>query len=475
MEWKQWVQAVKRAGAVGLLMASLGSAQAQESKPVYPMEPLWIRWGNGLRTEYLVFNAMLTNKDAVSQLINNPLNDDTFQNVPELNEALHDPAARQFMKYLVSCALENGEEVSWSPVYTPGTQQTWKGGGGICNDWGKEAPTQECLEQVSACILARNNPMALRVRVALRCTVEGCADSLRPMETVVPDNSIPSQVINAVPLPAQLIPSFLPCPENSSGECGWSPLVVGTCEPQQEVDFFAMTSQELKGSLRVCEGLHGCAKGDKALIVESPVDTSDKAEVAFDCPDGGSFSVMSRLPPEEQPKQVTGTWESVHTEGASSALPGEAETFPAREGAFYGNLFDPEAIRPGVSVWFDTGSLETRLRLSREGPVYVRQDEGWCQKAGATCLPAMPVVGGGQPIYLRAYVCAAPGWSGDGENLPGRVCALPQGKGNCAAHLEGSCRKVCKENDDGSYAPCESGNPSKTWDYPITTFMPSPP
>jgi hypothetical protein len=76
-----------------------------------------------------------------------------------------DPYAREFMEYLVSCALEDGDSLHWS---SGALSETWAGSLGLCPDWGRDAPDKACQELVSACLLARTNAYGQSVEISLR-------------------------------------------------------------------------------------------------------------------------------------------------------------------------------------------------------------------------------------------------------------------------------------------------------------------
>jgi hypothetical protein len=72
-----------------------------------------------------------------------------------------DPYAREFMEYLVSCALPADDDLTWGI-------QKWDGSLGLCPSWKNSAPDEDCQELVSACLLARTNAYGTSVPVSLR-------------------------------------------------------------------------------------------------------------------------------------------------------------------------------------------------------------------------------------------------------------------------------------------------------------------
>jgi hypothetical protein len=475
MQGKHFVRGVMCSCLVGLVLGALGAARADGTASNPDMQVQWIRWGNGLRTEHLVFNALSTNPAANAALTQNPLSTNSFSTVSALALSLHDPAARTFMKYLVSCALGPDQEVSWTPSLTSGTTQRWQGGGALCRQWNTGVPDAACLERVSACILARNNPAGIRVRVSLRGGGAQAPMSLLPLAAASPDTFTPPALVPPFVQPSQPILSFSPCSASSGNDCGWLPLIAGNCTPGASVQVKAVGSGAVCGALRVCQGERGCVQGSVATLAENSASCA-LSVVSFTCPQTGLFSAISQL----TSSSTNGTWGSASVEGGNSQILGETALFPIREGAFYGNLFGSTAILPGLSVSVDVASRETRLRLPGIATQYVRTDEGWCQRANnepaKPCLPAQPVVGAGQAVYSRMYSCAAPEWAGDPQRLPGRVCALPGNNANCASHLVGLCQRTdtggdCDATTEGNFLACR-GYESARWMYPITTFLP---
>lgn len=478
MQGKHFSRGVMRSCLVGLVLGALGGARADGTAQSPDMQQQWIRWGNGLRTEHLVFNALSTNPAANAALTQNPLSTNTFSTVSVLAQSLYDPPARYFMKYLVSCALGPEQEVSWTPSLTGGPTQRWQGGGALCREWATGLPDAACLERVSACILARNNPAGIRVRVSLRGGGAQAPTSLLPRETASPDTFTSPALVPPFVQPSMPILSFSPCPAASGNDCGWLPLIAGSCTQGASVQVKAQGSGAVCGALRVCEGARGCLQGSVDTLAENSASCGLSA-VSFTCPQTGQFSVISQLssPP------ASGTWGAASVLGGNSQILGEAALFPIREGAFYGNFFGSGAILQGLSVRFDAASRETRMQLPGVATLYVRTDGGWCQRAnndsGKPCLPALPVVGAGQAVYSRMYSCAAPEWAGDPQRLPGRVCALPGSNANCASHLVGLCQRTetggdCDASPEGNFLACR-GYEAARWMYPITTFLPESP
>jgi hypothetical protein len=163
------------------LLAALASLQASGcplSSTTPPDPEISGRSGvanNAITMNALTTNALTTHPERLRELIESPLVDDSFKPGSSLGDALWDPSAQQVMEYLVSCALEPGQRLSWPPPSSPGpplAPMTWEGSLGLCPRWGQAAGgvagDAACQELVSACLLARNNAFGMPVQISLR-------------------------------------------------------------------------------------------------------------------------------------------------------------------------------------------------------------------------------------------------------------------------------------------------------------------
>jgi hypothetical protein len=130
---------------------------------------------NAITMNALTTNALTTHPDRLRELIESPLVDGSFKPGTSLGDTLWDPSAQQVMEYLVSCALEPGQRLSWPPASGPGSpiaSITWEGELGLCPQWrhaeGGVAGDTGCQELVSACLLARNNAFGTPVPISVR-------------------------------------------------------------------------------------------------------------------------------------------------------------------------------------------------------------------------------------------------------------------------------------------------------------------
>lgn len=129
-----------------------------------------IRTGNSLATLDLVANGITGHAEAMALFISRPLAFDTLPDDDLVRVQLHDPRAKRFMPYLVGCALSSAQHVTYDDPLIPGVadRKTWRGASALCQAWKTQAPTPECLQLVSACLLARNNPFGEIVQLSMR-------------------------------------------------------------------------------------------------------------------------------------------------------------------------------------------------------------------------------------------------------------------------------------------------------------------
>lgn len=424
---------------------------------------VYTRVGNGLPTSALVLNALSANPLANQWLATSPLSSATFSD-SYMQAQLMDPDARKFMKYLVSCALGRNQQVTWVNPTTSETA-TWHGSMGLCSEWNTQAPSQQCLELVSSCVLARNN--ALGVRVVLSVTGE---DPVRA-SSFVPADRVPTDPY--VPRTYDTIASVNACAAPGSGNakrnCGWTPAEVGSCTPGSWVRVGAggrapdqcggaplgsMGSQRVM--LRVCRGLAGCnsTEGSGGDLRDSP-DLLAQSEgscgqqqpaVAFRCPADRIFNVM--VAPYDSTGGSDQSWDVAAQSPASYPAP-EAVVYETREGAFYGTIFGTNVLQPGVDVHVHAAGETYEVVGNKE--VY----EG--------------------SIYQRMFSCNDPGWTSRHAVAISRLCALP-GNYNCATVPTGECSRQC-QIDDGSvvrgnrdYERCASPG-GIIWEWPLTSSV----
>ncbi|MCY1018887.1 hypothetical protein [Pyxidicoccus sp. MSG2] len=415
-----------------------------------------IRILNSLSTSDLALNALTTNRDSLEALTTGPLNSKAFDGDDRLRHQLEHPPALHVMKYLVECALPAGEGVKWTS--RAGVTHYFEGSVGLCKDWQYGAPSRECLGYVSACLLARNNAYGVEVPLSMR------GEDPRDEKRFNPSGAT-----------EEWSTMFLPCPSGGSGltpECGWLGEGVGSCTPGASVtvaagapyDTVACTGKlgEISGDrvLRVCKDPKGCARAD--LIAETDHNPCGIApSVTFTCPGSGSYSLMS-APYNRNALPGSWVWPQAYS-SSPSAYPAEpfgAYTF--REGAFYGNLFDPGLLLAEVILEKDT--FKPKLVTKSEFKGYP---------------------------YNGVHACYSRDWVSGDSHLAARICANTTVSGVsanvCVARTAGPCEPGststrpprCKVNDgyavkgDGDFESCQD-EIGAFHPEPISIYLSSP-
>jgi hypothetical protein len=286
-------------------------------------------------------NGIMFFPASLSAFKSHPLNTSTFDpgtGPSELTGLPNDAETRKFVKYAVECALLPEQEVKYQGEVFHGLLAE-------CPSWNKKKPSIACLEAVTGCLLARQNPAGLRIKFSPRGErAEG--GSLDPFQFVLAD-TYDSDPSGGLP-----IRSFHePCAPGDDGEgrnCGWTAETsfTGMCEPGAPVSLGAGvdTSCNPLGShvdgdpvMRVCEGMSGCDKGSAQDLGSSDNVCSGRTPALdITCPASGVISVML-----SDYKAGAAFLAEV---GASSPAPvafpaKENELFPFLEGSFYGNMF----------------------------------------------------------------------------------------------------------------------------------------
>ncbi|HLL85378.1 MAG TPA: hypothetical protein VK420_22090, partial [Longimicrobium sp.] len=435
--------------AAPLMLALACQPGTPEGSPDFGARSDAFRIGNGLGTQALALNALTTNRDALPTLIGGPLT--ALFSDAYVSRQLTDPSAREVLGYIVSCALDSTQmlKTPWGKL---------AGEAGLCPAWESSAPSQECLERVSACLLARNNAFGHRVPISMRGE-----DPARPALFALA-SEVPTYTLQ-LPTPSTH-PAFGTCPTGTLGsgrDCGWQPEHTGACTPGKRIHVGAGgvapdlchvgqavgAAGTVRPVLRVCEGIGGC-KNSETLAQSQGSCSQLEPAVSFTCPASGLFSVLS------------GGYDAAHpalpSVDAKAGDPvdvtypaSEAAVFASREGAFYGNIFDADQLHPDAKVYVD-----------RDGKVQGKE----------------VLIRGS--LYRDMWSCHAPGWSDVEAFDSSRACALPGY--NCAATSLGACwvapdqANRCATDDgavvtrDGDFEGCEDLN-GRVWQWPVTTFV----
>ncbi|WP_437590932.1 hypothetical protein [Sorangium sp. So ce1000] len=388
-------------------------------------------------------NALTTNPKALSFLRKHALDDDAFDagKHPYMSLQLTDPNARDVLGYIVSCALGPSDQLKTTDPTSP-TSPTWKGELGLCPSWGKGAPSEECQQLVSACLLARVN--RLHRRVPVRLTGHNLT---LPRDSVAVETRYPRGDVNAGHSEGTPIMAF---------SRGWSPGQVGRCTPNEPVTLsISDPSSCAQTSLRVCKGIYGCydassEPGKYNGFLGEKTGACGDAPLTFACPGGGFYAVMTK----PRAASITG--------GGAGAYPApEADVFSFLEGAFFGNLFEPEGLTRFREMVLEKGRPERR-----GGPIPDKGDDDdalphrniyACYSLGTQDDTSRDDEEGA--AYLNDRVCAKPGSKKKCFPNPPRRChfkdaGVNASKGaHCTWRPGESMYQDCKGDDGVSYAP----------------------
>jgi hypothetical protein len=371
------------------------------------------------------------------------------------------------MKYMVSCALDANQSLSWHDPWNS-TNYTWNGALGLCPAWNTSAPTQECLERVSSCLLARVNAFGTTVHLSMH----GEKSDLFPLakEPMVSFNSTAT---------GGTVPDFLECKPGQPSvglnrSCGWKASHIGRCAPTKPVTVGVgaapgcVSTLGTAGSpdliMRVCDGIRGCGLDPNNNPINGPIlaaadDTCGRnPAVKFTCPASGLYNVMLG---EYSFSVTTSPNGTPGIDAVSGTMPlDEQQLFQWREGAFYGNIFDADALAP-----------EANVTVTRDGTVTGRE------------FRALSTDG---VVYGNMFACYSSNWTMATAYLTKRICA----GFNCAAEVVGACQSnvsgeakpsmLCQKNDgtetlgDYDYDVCLDSSLATKWQEPITTFLATP-
>jgi hypothetical protein len=408
---------------------------------------------NQMDLEPILLNSLIGTPEALGLLTSQPLRSDYFDVANAygvLGQQLLDSYAQRFMDYLVRCALSPEDEpVVWDhPSDTPAME--WRGRLGLCSEWATQAPSSECLELVSACLLASENALGKSVMISQRGLDLG--DKALTLADPVPVKTLDDEGVK--------IASFESCAVETGGadrDCGWSAdeSFVGACVPNSDVTL-QCGSRASHGVIRVCEGHTACDHGSATEIVAREDMCDVYQQVALTCPASGSYAVMVG------PSSSGGAPVSLVLNASAGEFPGsELTVFERREGAFFGTLFKENALYPHVSARVDTAGVVHRDVLPSAIPLLLNES---------------------------MYACHDESFAASDGYALHRLCALvkdPDGDQAtlCAADSLGPCHDVaaglvCADDDtptlpgDGDFDDCTDG--ATVWNNPITVFLDHP-
>ncbi|MES1205030.1 MAG: hypothetical protein ABUS79_03755 [Pseudomonadota bacterium] len=158
--------AVLAAGGCG--EAEQGQRQGQEQTPddVAQIQSA-IESANALSANALSANALSANALSANALSANALSANALSANALTAKALKDPLARQFLKYVVSCALPEGTSFD---IKVDGKTYGFSGELGLAAEWGGSRGMCDgsCQRWVSACVLARVDFAGVKRLISLR-------------------------------------------------------------------------------------------------------------------------------------------------------------------------------------------------------------------------------------------------------------------------------------------------------------------
>jgi hypothetical protein len=130
---------------------------------------------NALSANALSANALSANALSANALSANALSANALSANALTASALRDPLAREFLKYVASCALDDDQRIV---MRIDGKHYEFPGGLGLAPQWGSEHGSCDgaCQRWVSACVLARIDAAGVKRMISLR----GDHPALRP-------------------------------------------------------------------------------------------------------------------------------------------------------------------------------------------------------------------------------------------------------------------------------------------------------
>lgn len=158
---------------------------------------------------------------------------------------------------------------------------------------------------------------------------------------------------------------------------------------------------------------------------------------------------------------------SLRGDAAIAVSEEEANRFPEREGAFFGNIFDPAALNPAAE--------KVSLDQARPSVDVIYQKAFACSPPDTRVLRAFGCQGRTWVHWMSSRLCATADWKGGNRHL------------GCVAQYVGACgardkelpttvpQHVCAPEDPQrhTYPSCTAGG--RTWKNPVTVYLPGAP
>ena len=122
---------------------------------------------NALTANALTANALTANALTANALTANALTANALTANALTANGLRDPLGRELFKYVVSCALPEGQSISMS---LDGVSYTFAGALGLTPQWGQPggACNESCQRWVSGCVLARVDAAGVERPISIR-------------------------------------------------------------------------------------------------------------------------------------------------------------------------------------------------------------------------------------------------------------------------------------------------------------------
>jgi hypothetical protein len=390
---------------------------------------------NGLHARALLHSTITTNPKALRALASHALDDALFDEHkhPYMSLQLTADRAQAVMKYIVSCALDQSQQVRYVDPITHAVH-VWPGEMGLCQSWGTSKPTKECLQLVSSCLFARTNRLDSRVPALF-----GNPQLRLPRAQVGITTWYPKGDGHVGWAMGKAIPAF---------SKGWKPGDVGRCTPNTPIALsIPAPSRCAQASLRVCKGIQGCDRDDAGFLGEKQGPCAD-TPLAFTCPAEGFYGVMT------SPTKL-GVAQRASDAGIYPAL--EKDVFPFLEGAFFGDLFDPDALTWSREMVLEHGKPKENVSR-RPGS---REDDDEDTVPHRNIYACYSLANDEEGVaYLNARICAKTGPKRCFPNTPKR-CSFRDPKVN-----EEKGYHCHWKSRDGLYQDCR-GEDGVT--YPVMT------
>jgi hypothetical protein len=158
-----------------LWAASLGCGYSEVEPPAHELEssstvdnPLQSTNSltpNGLIMNGLIMNGLSSNGLIMNGLMSSGLNATTFTDWFNANPESY---SNMVMKYVVGCAVANGQSRTWTNPVTQ-VSYTWNGVLGLTPDWVSGLPATEWEQQlITACLAAHTNKYGLHVPLSVQ-------------------------------------------------------------------------------------------------------------------------------------------------------------------------------------------------------------------------------------------------------------------------------------------------------------------